>query len=217
MNQALKDEELVLRILNGETHLYEMLMRKFNQQLYRIGMSIVNDDQEVEDIMQITYINAYRNLASFKHHSSFNTWLTKILINESLLHKKRKSKFEKTLMESEYNDQHTETPLDNLMNKELKVILERAVAALPEKYRIVFMMREVQGMSTNETMEALDLGESNVKIRLTRAKEMLRTELTSYWQPDNLYAFNLIRCDRIVNNVMKQINNTNQPSTTALI
>jgi predicted RNA polymerase sigma factor len=79
------------------------------------------------------------------------------------------------------------------------------------------MMREVQGMSTNETMEALDLGESNVKIRLTRAKEMLRTELTTYWQPDNLYAFNLIRCDRIVNNVMKQINSTNQPSTTALI
>jgi DNA-directed RNA polymerase specialized sigma24 family protein len=64
MNQALKDEELVLRILNGETHLYEMLMRKFNQQLYRIGMSIVNDDQEVEDIMQITYLNAYRQALS---------------------------------------------------------------------------------------------------------------------------------------------------------
>ncbi|MEQ7799921.1 sigma-70 family RNA polymerase sigma factor [Pedobacter sp. ASV1-7] len=217
MNQALKDEELVLRILNGETHLYEMLMRKFNQQLYRISISIINDDQEVEDIMQITYHNAYRNLANFKHHSSFSTWLTKILINESLLHKKRKSKLEKTLMESEYNDQHTETPLDNLMNKELKEILEKAVAALPEKYRIVFMMREVQGMSTNETMEALDLGESNVKIRLTRAKEMLRTELNTYWQPQNLYAFNLIRCDRIVNNVMKQINNANQSSTTALI
>lgn len=217
MNQALKDEELVLRILNGETHLYEMLMRKFNQQLYRISISIINDDQEVEDIMQITYLNAYRNLANFKHHSSFSTWLTKILINESLLHKKRKSKLEKTLMESEYNDQHTETPLDNLMNKELKEILEKAVAALPEKYRIVFMMREVQGMSTNETMEALDLGESNVKIRLTRAKEMLRTELNTYWQPQNLYAFNLIRCDRIVNNVMKQINNANQSSTTALI
>ncbi len=207
MNRTLNSEEIVVCILSGETHLYETLMRKFNQQLYRIGMSIINDDQEVEDIMQITYLNAYKNLASFKHHSSFSTWLTKILINESLLHKKRKLKLEKTLMESGYNDQHTETPLDNLMNKELKAILEKAVAALPEKYRIVFMMREVQGMSTNETMEALDLGESNVKIRLTRAKEMLRNELTTYWQPETLYAFNLVRCDVIVNNVMKHINN----------
>lgn len=217
MNQTLNDDELVQCILNGETHLYETLMRKFNQQLYRIGMSIINDDQEVEDIMQIAYLNAYRNLSSFKRHSSFSTWLTKILINESLLHKKRKLKLEKTRTESEYNDQHTETPLDNLMNKELKAILEKAVAALPEKYRIVFMMREVQGLSTNETMEALDLGESNVKIRLTRAKEMLRTELTTYWQPEKLYAFNLVRCDVIVNNVMTHINNEDQASTTALI
>jgi RNA polymerase sigma factor (sigma-70 family) len=209
MTQALSDDELVLRILNGETHLYEALMRKFNEQLYRISISIINDDQEAEDIMQITYLNAYRNLANFKHQSSFSTWLTKILINESLLHKKRKSKLEKTIIESAYNDQHTETPLDNLMNKELKAILERAVAALPEKYRIVFMMREVQGMSTNETMEALDLGESNVKIRLTRAKEMLRSELATYWQPENLYAFNLVRCDVIVNKVMSHINNAN--------
>ncbi|WP_316817530.1 sigma-70 family RNA polymerase sigma factor [Pedobacter nyackensis] len=206
MNKALNDEELIQQILNGETHLYETIMRKFNQQLFRISMSIVNDEQEAEDIMQITYLNAYRNLSNFKHQSSFNTWLTKILINESLLHKKRKVKLEKTRKESEYNDRHTETPLDNLMNKELKEMLEKAVATLPEKYRIVFVMREVQGMSTNETMEALDLGESNVKIRLTRAKEMLRTELTTYWQPEKLYAFNLIRCDVIVAKVMTAIN-----------
>ena len=108
-------------------------------------------------------------------------------------------------MENKYNDLHTETPLKNLMNKELKVILERAVATLPEKYRLVFMMREVQGMSTNETMEALELGESNVKIRLTRAKEMLRSELNTYWQSGQLYEFNLIRCDAVVNYVMKAI------------
>lgn len=206
MTITLSDEALVLKILNGEKHLYETLMRKFNQQLYRIAMSIVNDDREAEDIMQITYLNAYRNLASFTHQSSFNTWLTRILINESLLHRKRNLKLKKTLMESEYNDQHTETPLDNLMNKELKIILEKAVATLPEKYRIVFMMREVQGMSTSETMDALDLGESNVKIRLARAKEMLRGELSSYWQPGQLYEFNLVRCDVIVNHVMAKIN-----------
>jgi RNA polymerase sigma factor (sigma-70 family) len=206
MTETLTDEEIVSRVLNGEKHLYEMLMRKFNQQLYRISMSIINDDKEAEDIMQITYLNAYRQLASFKHQSSFGTWITRILINESLLHKKRKLKQEKILMENKYDDHYSETPLTNLMNKELKEALEKAFATLPEKYRIVFMMREVQGMSTAETMEALDLGESNVKIRLNRAKEMLRSELNQYQHTSQLFEFNLIRCDAVVNHVMKAIN-----------
>jgi len=205
-NENLSDEEIVQRIVNGEKHLYEILMRKFNLRLYRISMSIINDEDEAEDIMQTTYLNAYLQLANFKQQSSFATWLTRILINESLLHKKRNLKRGKTIMETEYNDEHTETPLDNLMNKELKVILEKAVATLPEKYKMVFVMREVQGMSTNETMEALDIGESNVKIRLNRAKEMLRTELNNYWQPKQLYEFHLTRCDTVVNFVMQKIN-----------
>ncbi|QKJ29213.1 RNA polymerase sigma factor [Mucilaginibacter mali] len=200
------DEEIVTRILNGEQHLYEQLMRKFNTQLYRISMSIVNDDKEAEDIMQTAYINAYRQLASFRQQSSFNTWLTRILINESLLRKKRRQHMEKALSESTPQTQHSHTPLDDLMNKELKTILEKAVLTLPDKYRMVFVMREVQGMSTSETMEALDIGESNVKIRLTRAKEMLRAELNSYWQPKELFEFNLVRCDVIVNHVMQAIN-----------
>lgn len=199
------DEEIVARILNGEQHLYEQLMRKFNTQLYRISMSIVNDDKEAEDIMQTAYINAYRQLANFRQQSSFNTWLTRILINESLLRKKRKQHMEKVLSESKPQTQQSHTPLDDLMNKELKTILEKAVLTLPDKYRMVFVMREVQGMSTNETMEALDLGESNVKIRLTRAKEMLRAELNSYWQPKELFEFNLVRCDVIVDHVMQAI------------
>lgn len=204
---ALSDEEIVLRIVKGEHHLYEKLMRKYNERLYRISMAIVNDDKEAEDIMQIAYLNAYRQLSNFRQQSSFGTWLTRILINESLLHKKRKQKLEQTLMENIYNDHHSGTPLDNLMNKELKVILENAVSTLPEKYKIVFVMREVQGMSTNETMEALQIGESNVKIRLNRAKEMLRAELNNYWQPAQLYQFNLVRCDVVVNYVMKEIFN----------
>ncbi|WEK18377.1 MAG: sigma-70 family RNA polymerase sigma factor [Candidatus Pedobacter colombiensis] len=202
MIETLTDETIVQRVLDGEKNLYELLMRKFNPQLYRISMSIINDDKEAEDIMQITYVNAYRQLVNFKHQSSFGTWITRILINESLLHKKRKLKQEKRLMENKYNDLNNETPLKNLVNKELKTILEKAVATLPEKYRLVFVMREVQGMSTNETMEALELGESNVKIRLTRAKEMLRSELNNYHQ---LYEFNLVRCDAVVNYVMQAI------------
>ncbi len=203
----LSDEALVDRIVNGEPRLYEMLMRKYNSRMYRISMSIINDDAEAEDIMQIAYLNAYRKLGNYRQESGFGTWLTRILINESLLHKKRRTKKEKMQMETTFVDEHHETPLSGLMNKELKAILEKAVAGLPEKYRLVFVMREVQGMSTNETMDVLSLGESNVKARLARAKEMLRAELNKKWKPEQIYEFNLIRCDVIVDHVMNKIKN----------
>lgn len=201
----MSDEEIVERVVNGEQHLYEQLMRKYNSRMYRIGMSIINDDKEAEDIMQTAYINAYRQLKSFQGRSSFATWLTRILIYEALLHKKRNLKLQKVLMEKPDNDYHNDTPLNGLMNKELKGLIESAVAKLPEKYRVVFVMREIQEMSTTETMEALNLGESNVKIRLSRAKEMLRTELLNYWQPQQLFEFNLVRCDVVVDFVMRAI------------
>ncbi len=201
----MSDEDIVDRIVKGEQQLFEQLMRKYNQRMYRISMSIINDDKEAEDIMQIAYINAYQQLKKFEGRSTFATWLTRILIYESLLHKKRKIKQQKVLMEKDGSNYHDDTPLKGLMNKELKVILEKAVKELPEKYRLVFVMREVEEMSTLETAEALSLGESNVKIRLSRAKELLRTHLSSYWQPKQLYDFNLVRCDVVVDNVMRHI------------
>jgi len=201
------DEEIVNKILGGETALFEVLMRKYNEQLYRISLSIVGDSDAAEDIMQTAYINAYRQLVNFEGRSRFGTWLTRILINESLLYKKREQRKQQLVMETKFTEEHDETPLSGLLNKELKDVLEKAVARLPEKYRVVFVMREVQGMSTGETMEALDLGESNVKMRLIRAKEMLRNSLQHLWNPRDIYEFNLVRCDRIVNKVMHQINN----------
>ncbi len=205
--ETFKDEEIVERILKGEKSLYEGIMRKYNLRLYRICMSIINDDKEAEDIMQITYINAYQQLGKFQHKSSFGTWLTRILINESLLHKKRITKHQQVLMKETdtNNEYHNDTPLKNLMNKELKAILEDAVSALPEKYRMVFVMREIQEMSTNETMEVLSLGESNVKVRLNRAKEMLRVELSRHFKSNQLFDFHLTRCDKIANYVMSRI------------
>jgi len=201
----LSEEEIVARILSGEKKLYESLIRKYNQRLYRIGRSIVNDDNEVEDIMQTAYLNAYVNLARFENKSSFSTWLTKILINESLLHKKRKAKLEQILIEKQDVKYHSDTPLTGLMNNELKIVLEKSIAVLPEKYRLVFVMREVEEMSTRETMETLNLTESNVKVRLNRAKEMLRDSLSSQYRFSGVYDFHLTRCDRMVNYVMTRI------------
>jgi RNA polymerase sigma factor (sigma-70 family) len=209
MVPTISDEEVVNKILGGEIALFETLMRKYNERLYRISVSIVGDGDSAEDIMQTAYINAYRQLGNFEGRSSFGTWLTRILINESLLYKKREQRKQQLVMETRFTESHNETPLSGLLNKELKDILEKAVARLPEKYRVVFVMREVQGMSTDETMEALELGESNVKMRLIRAKEMLRDSLQNLWNPRDIYEFNLVRCDRIVDKVMSQINCTN--------
>lgn len=204
-SEVLVDKEIIDRILEGEAHLYETLMRKYNLQLYRVCMSIINDDAEAEDIMQTAYINAYLKLKDFQNRSSFSTWLTRILINESLLHKKKRARKEQLIGQAADHELHSETPLNILMSKELKAILEKAVSDLPEKYRIVFVMREIQEMSVRETMEILDLGESNVKIRLNRAKEMLRNQLSTFYRSNQLLEFNLIRCDRVVNFVMGSI------------
>ncbi len=199
------DEETVDRILKGEKYLYENLMRKYNSRMFRISMSIIDDDMEAEDIMQTAYINAYQQLGAFTNKSSFATWLTRILINESLLHKKKNQRRRDIYSLQHISEQHTDTPLKSLMNKELKNILEKAVLTLPEKYRLVFVMREMEEMSTNETMEVLNIGESNVKIRLNRAKEMLRNELSSQFRSQQLFDFHLTRCDRVVNFVMDKI------------
>ncbi|HUH33157.1 MAG TPA: RNA polymerase sigma factor [Daejeonella sp.] len=204
--KTVNDEEIVERVIKGETHLYETLMRKYNLRMFRISMSVVNDDMEAEDIMQTAYLNAYLQLHNFKNKSSFGTWLTRIVINESLLHKKKIARRQRIDQDAESEKGNVETPLKSLMTKELKTILEKAVSKLPEKYRLVFVMREIQELSTSETMEILNLGESNIKIRLSRAKEMLRSQLTSYYQPNQLFDFHLSRCDRIVNSVMDQIN-----------
>jgi RNA polymerase sigma factor (sigma-70 family) len=203
--KEISDEQIVERVIGGETHLYENLMRKYNLRMYRISMAIVNDDMEAEDIMQTAYLNAYLQLPAFKNKSSFGTWLTRILINESLLHKKKMLKRQTIMQEVNAEMEYKETPLKNLMNKELKSILEKAVSELPEKYRLVFVMREIQEMSTSETMDILNLGESNIKIRLSRAKEMLRDELSSYYKSAEVYDFHLSRCDRIVGAVMNKI------------
>lgn len=204
--KTISDEEIVERVIQGQTHLYESLMRKYNLRMFRISMSIVNDDMEAEDIMQTAYLNAYIQLPNFKNKSSFGTWLTRIVINESLLHKKKIAKRRRLDQDAEPENENLETPLKSLMTKELKTILENAVSKLPEKYRLVFVMREIQEMSTSETMEVLNLGESNIKIRLSRAKEMLRAQLGNYYQPNQLFDFHLSRCDRIVNSVMHNIN-----------
>jgi RNA polymerase sigma-70 factor (ECF subfamily) len=206
IDQHLTDDELISRILSGEKHLFERFMTKYNQRLYRIGMVILHDDKEVEEIMQSAYIKAYENMMRFEGKASFATWLTRILINEALMMlKKRKAheSLDDLVCEPLIESQH---PMSSLLNQELGQVLKNAVAKLPTRYRVVFMMREIEGMSIAETMQCLSLSEANVKVRLNRAKEMLRKNLTHYMKAGDVYTFHLDRCEKMRKNVMLRIN-----------
>ena len=205
-SEILNDDEIIARILHGEKDLYSMIVRRYNQRLYRVGMSIINDDTEVEDAMQVAYINAYENLGKFAFRSSFPTWLTRILINECLLRLRKRKKSISMNDENMENvvrqDNEPRTPVTATINSELRSILNDAIRRLPEKYRSVFVMREIENMNIAETKECLDLSEVNVKVRLNRAKAMLRDILSAQYSKDDILQFHLSRCDRMVEKVM---------------
>ncbi|HUR10295.1 MAG TPA: sigma-70 family RNA polymerase sigma factor [Flavitalea sp.] len=207
--QGIDDNNIIQRVLKGEKDLFAFLIRKYNQRLFRVGLSIVNNESDVRDIMQITYIKAYEKLISFKFQSSFSTWLTKILVNESLMQLNRKkesvSRALAILPDIENKVLDRQTPLLKILDSELKSILEASIRQLPEKYRTVFIMREMENMSVSEAMDCLNISESNVKVRLNRAKAMLRTKLRSYLRDEEILKLYEADCDKIVESVMHQL------------
>ena len=210
--EVISDQEVISRVLKGEKNLYALIVRRYNARLYRVGMSIIDDDAEVEDVMQVAYIKAYENLARFAFRSSFSTWLTRILINESLLRlKKRKLSVhlnEAIIMHNNFpsnNPADGQTPASKTINAELRTILEESIRKLPEIYRTVFIMREIENMNVVETQECLDISEANVKVRLNRAKSLLRDSLSAYHKKEDILHFHLSRCDSMVENVNRQI------------
>ena len=196
------DEALITRIISGERQVFEQLIRKYNQRLYRIGMSVLENEAETEDAMQTAYIKAYEHLQEFEQRSSFGTWLIRIMLNQCY-EQKRKSKRTVSSIE-EVNIPNMNTAVNDLVNKELGNILQQAIARLPEKYRLVFVLRTIEDLSVRETCTILNIGESNVKVRLNRAKLLLRKDLDGYLN-DYVYNFHLSKCDRIVNAVMAHL------------
>lgn len=199
--QPPSDQELIARILAGEKRLFEALLRKYNQRLYRIGMSLLGSEAETEDAMQTAYINAYEHLAQFGHRASFGTWLTRIMLNQCYAQLRKNMRPTEALKQTD-NFINMETPENELANKELGRALEHAIAQLPEKYRLVFVMREIEDMSVRETSVALSIEEGNVKVRLNRARTLLRAHLSHYMK-DQVYSFHLTRCDRIASHVLQ--------------
>jgi RNA polymerase sigma factor (sigma-70 family) len=215
------DTEIIERIIAGETKLYEILIRRYNPFLYKIGRGYGYAHQDTEDLMQESYISAFYSLSKFENRSAFKTWLTRIMLNHCF-QKKQKFSFQKEIVTDKQTEIstamfHQSTDSEkSLINKELGHLLETALEKIPEDYRLVFTLRELNGLSISETVEALNITESNVKVRLNRAKKMLRTEIETMYSPEEIYEFNLVYCDRIVEKVMSQISLCEKQATADL-
>lgn len=204
------DEEVVERVLAGESALFELLMRRHNQRLYRVARAILRDDAEAEDVMQEAYVRAYRSLDTFEGRASFVTWLTRIAVNEALARVRKRVRFESLDATDEPNGEimsaitsTNRSPERQAYDREVSGVLEKALLALAEDYRLVFMLRNVEGLNTEETAQCLNLTQENVKVRLHRAHKMLRKQLSKALgaSASRCFEFHASRCDRVVKNV----------------
>ena len=216
----LSDAEVVDRVKAGETALFEVLMRRYNQRLYRVARSILGNDGEAEDVMQESYVRAYAHLDQFAGRSSFSTWLTKIAVYEALARARRSDRLDTIEALQERDDQEmvavaskNRDPERQMFDKEVKTLLETAIDRLPHDYRLVFALREIEEMDTAATAECLGVSEEVVKTRLHRARALIRQDL--YRQAGATspaaFQFHLSRCDRVVDAVLRRISRSEPP------
>jgi RNA polymerase sigma-70 factor (ECF subfamily) len=206
------DDALIQQILGGNTALFELLMRRYNERVYRAARSIVRDEHEAEDVMQQVYVNAFTHLRQFSGAARFSTWLTRIAINEALARVRRQGKYaaydeDVSNVEPFMTHHPADDPERQTLAHELRGLLERAIDSLPNGMREVFVLREVEGLSTQEVAECLEVSEDVVKTRLSRGRALLRRlliERTGAAAPE-AFPFYRPRCDRVVANVLATI------------
>jgi RNA polymerase sigma-70 factor, ECF subfamily len=209
----LVDEAIVKRVLEGERDLYEILIRRHNQCLYRIARSILRDEIEAEDVMQDAYVQAYANLEQFEGRASFKTWLSRIAVHQALARLRRNGRFvewHETMngdRESARSTPAPRTPEDELGRLELGGILAQAIDSIPARHRLVFVLRQLEGMSTDEVAKCIGISADNVRARFHRAKVALRKEIDRRIgrHAPELFLFHLSRCDRVVANVLSRL------------
>lgn len=208
---VLSDEEAVARIRGGEVELFELLLRRYNQRVYRTARAVLKNDAEAEDVVQEAWLRAFAHLDQFEGRARFSTWLTRIALREAWARARRGSRREEPMTEDRDaaagGSGNPASPEEEAVASEARAYLDSAVEALPDEYRVVFVLRAVEELSTAETAQSLDISEDNVKVRLHRARAMLRRELVARAGPGiaALYPFAGARCDRTVIRVMSRI------------
>lgn len=211
------DGAIVRRIVNGERSLFEVLMRRHNQQVYRAVRSVLRDESDIEDVMQQAYVSAFTHLHQFEQRAKFSTWLIRIALNEAFARRRLVQRSGERASATSAN-----APDEDLMDTvptphagpeqlayagELGRLLETAVDALPEHYRVVFVLRQVEGLSTADTAASLDLGDEAVKTRLHRARAIVRKAIAARIGEvaGSALQFHAVRCDRVVAAVLLRI------------
>lgn len=209
-SSALPDEAIVARVLDGDTPLFEVLMRRHNQRVFRAARAILRDDREAEDVMQDAYVKAYTHLVQFDRRAQFSTWLTKIAVHEAIARARRQRRYEPldaVAMETRMPSTPPPDPERQAFGRELGRLIESAVDKLGDGYREVFMLRQVEGLSTAETADVLGVSEDVVKTRFSRARHALQQELLDRTgsATKDAFTFGQAHCDAVVAAVMMRI------------
>lgn len=196
VRKQVKDEdyELVTAIQNGRIDLFGDLVRRYEQKLYNFGLRMCGDVCDSEDLVQDTFLNVFRYIYNFRYETKFKNWLYRIATS-TCIKKRRKSKFapdhELSLDEFLPNEdaritkeppEWAKMPLEQVLNEELATVIKAGIVSLPEKYRLVIVLRDLEGFSTAETAQILNIKPSNVKVRLHRARLFLRDKLKGYYE-----------------------------------
>jgi RNA polymerase sigma-70 factor (ECF subfamily) len=212
LSSALKEEEIIKKIVGGEKALFEVFIRRYNSVLYKIARCYGFNHQDAEDLMQETHVAAYTNLKNFQYRASYKTWISKILIHKcvyklsygyfkneqpgsDMIYENVKPVFNQTKMATD----------KIVLNKELSKVLEKSLQEIPLTYRTVFILREVEGFSTAETAELMNSTPVNVKVRLNRAKALLQKKIENFYSSTDIFEFNAVYCDGMVKKVFDEI------------
>jgi len=214
----LTDGELSRRIAAGDEVAFEALMRKYNRMLYRVARSVLRNDAEAEDALQLAYLQAYRGMGSYRGESKLSTWLTRIVLNESLMRARKQRRESMVIPLDSTTDEADVAMIENMespgelpesaaIRTQTRALIERRIDALPEVFRTVFVLRALEELSVEETAASLGIPEATVRTRFFRARALLRESLArdiDVATPE-AFGFDGARCDRIVAAVLLHV------------
>ncbi|HVZ64064.1 MAG TPA: sigma-70 family RNA polymerase sigma factor [Lacunisphaera sp.] len=206
LHPAITDLQAIDEVNRGNREMFEVLVRRYNRQLYRIGFSYLRHHDQTEDAMQNTYLKAFVHLGNFQRQASFSTWLTRIMINECLMLLRRRDRHDEVPV-ADADDEDTTAPqgATRMHLKEMKAQLEQAISALPRNLRTVYVLREIQQMTTEETAACLRISPGSVKVNLHRARERLKATLLANAAILELFPYRAEFCDPFTARVMHAV------------
>jgi len=213
------DAQLVEAIAGADRAAFEALMRRHNGKLFRVARAILKDDAEAEDALQDGYLDAYRHIGDFRGGAQVGTWLTRIVINQALMRLRRQKRDQVVVpfgdwppielddAEGGVPDEQSKSPPSVTLRAEIRCMLERRIDELPRAFRTVYVMREVEDMTVQETADCLSIPAATVRSRLFRARALLREALARDMDGATVDVFGFAgeRCDRVVAGVLARL------------